>query len=87
MCQQLLRANVAEDRGNGQQPGLPALWVEVMFDMLAMIVRFLMLADQIVGQRSAAPLAAMRLSVHSGKGSLEILRRHVVSPRQATIGQ
>ena len=58
-----------------------------MLDMLAMIVRLLMLADQIGGQRSAAPLAAVRLSVHPGKSSLEILRRHVMPVRQAAVGQ
>lgn len=42
---QLFGADVAEDCGNGQQSRPPALRVEVMLDMLAVIVRLLMLAN------------------------------------------
>ena len=46
MYQQLFRPDVAEDGGDRQQPRPPALRVEVVLDMLPVIVRLLMLANQ-----------------------------------------
>ena len=87
MRQQLTGLHVTEYNSDREQSRPPALRVEVMLDMLAVIVRLLMLANQTGRQRPTAPLAAMRLSVHSGKSAMKVSIAHVMPLRQTAIGQ
>jgi hypothetical protein len=81
--QQLLGSHVTEDGCDRDKTRLPAIRVEVMFDVFAVIVWLLMLSHEVGWQRAAAPLAAVRLRVHPIQGALEVGRRHVVAVPKA----
>lgn len=58
-----------------------------MLNVFAVIVWLLMLTNQTCRQRPAAPLAAVRLRVHSGKSAVKVPIAHVMSARQAATRQ
>ncbi|HEY9172727.1 MAG TPA: hypothetical protein VI136_10630 [Verrucomicrobiae bacterium] len=78
---------MAEDYGNRQQSRSPALIVKMMLEVFPVIVWLLMLPHQASRQRPAAPLAAVRLRVHSGESALKVSFAHVMPARQVAVRQ
>jgi len=59
--------------------------MEVVLDVLAVVMGLLVLPSEGDGERRVAPVAAPRVSGHSCQLPLEVLGRHVMATRQASL--
>jgi hypothetical protein len=76
----LIRLQVAKDYGDSNKAGQPAVFMEMMRDILPVVGALAVCTDSVWGKWPAAPLATLRLALAVGQEPVEVCGRHVMVP-------